>query len=316
MTEPLSRRDFLKLFGIAVPTFIASYNPTAKQIIDILTPSPLPSSAATLLPKNDIVPEPTKGWEIPSIEERIKMLADPKFYLKERGPDQVSIFTRQHDPNEYVRFSNDSISLSAFQGNACAWATFRTIRETFGYFKNGKLSKATLWDTYNLLRDKTYADSYGIVGNIQDTPSSSAVNFAALKPALEILDYDTHLYKVIELKSTPNYGIRNKFILPQSNWKGFFKEAKEKVVDKGGILLLCGGKYGAGHIICGILTTNNPKDPMLIIDSKGPQINGERKGFVEQIILKNYFDPLVDDHKYLGYQPSLIYALGVVPNSE
>lgn len=159
-----------------------------------------------------------------------------------------------------------------------------------------------------------YKDVNDFPGTIQNAPSSSAVNFAALKPALEILDYDTHLYKVIEFESTPNYGSRNKFILPQSNWKDFFKEAKEKVVDKGGILVLCGGKYGAGHIICGTLTTDNPKDPMLVIDSKGPKINGERKGAVEYVILKNYFDPLEDAHKNLRYQPSLIYALGVVPN--
>ena len=206
------------------------------------------------------------------------------------------------------------MSLSAFQENACAWATFRTVREAFGYFENGKLSKTTIKDIYYKIKDKAYKDINDFSGTIQDAPSSSAVNFAALKPALEILDYDTHLYKVIEFESTPNYGILNKFILPQSNWKGFLKEAKEKVVDKGGILIFCGGKYGAGHIVCGTLTTDNPKDPMLIIDSKGPKINDERKGAVDYVVLKNYFDSLKDAHKYLWYQPSLIYALGVVPN--
>ena len=316
-SQALSRRDFGRLLvEVGIPLLLTSCSPVGRQLINTLTPSPLPSSTSTFLPpEGKTIIEATKSWEVPSIEKRVEMLADPEFYLKERRPEKRSIFTRQHDPNEYVGFINDNMSLSGFQEDACPWATFRTVREAIEYFKNGKLSKTTIWDTYNLLKDKTYTDSYGIVGNIQDAPSSSAVNFAALKSALEILDRDTHLYKVIEFESTPNYGIRNKFILPQSNWKGFFKEAKEKVVDKGGILLLCGGKYGAGHIICGTLTTDNPKDPMLIIDSKGPQINGERKGTVEWTILKNYFDPLVDPaHKELRGQPSLMYALGIVPN--
>jgi len=316
-SQVLSRSDLRRLLvKVGIPFLLASCSPVGRQLINTLTPSPLPSSTSTFLPQEEeTIIEPTKSWEIPSIEKRVEMLADPEFYLKERGLEKRNIFTRQHDSNEFVGFSNDTMSLSAFQKDACAWATFRTVREAIEYFKNGKLSKTTIKDIYYQIKDETYTDSYGSVGNIQDAPSSSAVNFAALKSALEILDYDTHLYKVIEFESTPNYGIRNKFILPQSNWKDFFKEAKEKVVDKGGILLLCGGKYEAGHIICGTLTTDNPKDPMLIIDSKGPLINGERKGTVEWTILKNYFDPRVDPaHKKLGSQPSLMYALGVVPN--
>lgn len=326
MTEiPLSRRDFLRLTAAAAAGLIGC-TPVGRAVTTALTPTlftPLPLDIATSAVKTNQVAKrletltPTDSWEVPSIEKRVEMLADPEFYLKEHGPEKRTIFTRQHDPNQYVGFSNDNMSLSAFQENACAWATFRTVIEAFEYFKNGKLSKTTIKDIYYQIKDKAYKDINDFPSTIQDAPSSSAVNFAALKSALEILDSDTRLYKVIELESAPDYGSRNKFILPQSNWKGFFKEAKEKVVDKGGILLLCGGKYGAGHVVCGSLITNNPEDPMLIIDSKGPQINGERNGYVEWITLNNYFDPLVDPapgHQELGEQPSLMYALGVVPN--
>lgn len=137
-SQALSRRDFGRLLvKVGIPALgflVASCSPVGRSLINTITPSPLPSSTSTFLPpEGKTIIESTKSWEVPSIEKRVGMLADPEFYLKERE-DQASIFTRQHDPNQYVGFSNNNMSLSAFQENACAWATFRTVREALGYF--------------------------------------------------------------------------------------------------------------------------------------------------------------------------------------
>ncbi|HAZ73776.1 MAG TPA: hypothetical protein DCW58_04300 [Candidatus Pacebacteria bacterium] len=283
----MPRRDFLNLL-LKVPAVVAI------------------NSIYKFLPERTITPEPTPKWEIPSIEERISLLADPDFFIKPQGPSGRIILTGQGDWNQYERL--DSKYLEHFddhnyRSNACTEASIATILKTLYYFKNGEVPDITVADIINYLMDKKYQgkdiikpDNIGMLDH----------QFKWALDAMKSFGEDTDLYTFTEPMSEWSFG--EDHIIPTSEWDELFEVAKKKVTNTGNLLIAKIYKYGNPPgifphmvLVSSFDVNNNP----FIIDPWGPY---DKQGDVRVRKLTDFVEKSapgtpgigVDEYGFLG----------------
>jgi hypothetical protein len=269
---------------------------------------PTSTITATPLPERLAILEPTPGWEVPGIDERKLLLANPDFFTKPKGPIGNIILTPQFDDSQYKRLNSkylDEFKNADYEGNSCSEAVIAEVLKTYTYFKTGDVPDVTIADIINYLMDINY-QGYRLIHpndtSMEDDPFKWGLG------AMEHFGKETNLYTVTQL--TPDWGLDKTQIIPTNEWAGLFRMAREKILDKSGILVARVLKYGRppgteGHFI--MMSSLNAGSEPLIVDSIGPYKNHQRQGDARTIALRSY----VEDA--LGGGHGFIWMAGVVP---
>lgn len=270
------------------------------------TPTPLPERLATL--------EPTPDWEIPTVETIKEWLANPEFYTNPLGPSGRIILTPQFDDDQYTRL--DPLYLSHFesadyQGNSCSEAVIATVLKLYTYFKTGDVPDITIADVINELMDEEF-QGYDLIQPNNTTMQDDPFKWALM--AMADFGSRSQLYNVVQL--TPDWGLDNTHVVPESGWRSLFRALREEVLDNGGFGVARVLKYGippgsAGHFI-GIGSFRGGGEP-LIVDSIGPEIDGERRGNARIATMGAYVERVRPGVPVWADQPGLLWMAGVVP---
>lgn len=320
MTERIGRREAIKaimatgasgLGMLLAPGLLGACSPLEKPIEPSQTPVPsetkIPTSTPASTPEPTITPEPTRGWETPSLSERINLLSNPDFFVK--PIDGRAIISPQFDDAQWERLKDKTYFLSCdYKGNGCSEAVIASVIKMMEYFKTGKIPDVTAADIVNKLLDETYQGYQYIRPNnisMQDDP---------LKWALAFYGQETGLFKTVE-GITPDWGISNTHVIPASEWNSIFKKGQKEVLDKGGVLVARVLKYGvppgsAGHFI---IISNFEGDQPLIVDSVGPKKDGERRGAARVVALGAYSEKVMQGVPDWGGKSGFLWMSGVIP---
>ncbi|CAN5272070.1 hypothetical protein BH10PAT2_BH10PAT2_0700 [soil metagenome] len=264
MNEDISRRDLLKISTLALAR--------------IVLPRDLMKST-----------EVQSTWEVPTVEERKILFADPAFWSTPQGENTRELLSPQFKDEEY-NFLPDTLhelKRFAFKNHTCSEAILTTLSKLFIYLDTGEVPNLKISDTVLRLMN---------AGSV--TPGTLEMIDSQLAKEIRLLDR-----RVTVSYFTKDWDPQHSRIAAASDWPEIFAQLK-KTLDAGGLGVARVTKYGQGvaHFI--LISSMNDKEEPMIIDSIGPEINGHRDGKVSSVPLEEYAD------KWHG-QPGLIWMAGV-----
>lgn len=312
--EHLTRRDFIRytLLGLGGLGITAC---TRNILQSTETASPSPQSTETPFPKPTEKPipsttpieklntlEPTPGWEISTIDNRMKKLADPNFFTQPQGPSQRVILTPQFDNSQYARLDPQYLANfdgAGYLGNSCGEAVIAETLKTFTYFKTGDIPDITIADVINYLMKNQYQNYHPI------WPNNISMSTDSLKIAFNMMSSlgdNTNLYTIEQISDNPAWSETS--IIPQSKWPELFHRNHDEVLNKGGMWTAFVGRYSEGHFY--LFSSVNQGNQPLIIDSVGPWKKHKKIGDVRYL-------SIADDVNYYQGIPGFFSLFAMIP---
>lgn len=304
---------------ISSPTLDLKPTPTTLDIIkQTPTIEPLPTHLDTstntptatvkAIDKTDkpMTSTPTpEVWKIPDVRQRILSFADPVFTTKEwKNSNNRKIITGQFDKEQYPGFGNGGENNIPI--NACGQSLIATVRKLFTYFKTGNIPDVTTEYVRKFFAGKSFQDKSG--GTAPFIYPNDSMEFAAIQPALELLDAQTKLYRVVPI--TPNWKIGETRLVPKMEWENLIQKSQNEVLREGGVIVAFGAKYGSplgagGHFVL-ITSANYPQ--VTIVDSWTDSVLTTT---LNEFFEKAYYMGVPAE---FGLQTGFFGLIGVVPN--
>jgi hypothetical protein len=262
---------------------IKTENPTilpTRPSITLTIEPPTPTLTLTATETATATTEPTPGWQIPSTETWISWLADQNFLEQ--------FLVNQFDPNQYIslnpQYKQESIDAN-YYGNSCGEAVIAALINMYTFRKTGNNPSIVISDVINeLIKETTLIKSNG-----------TNMNERNFKLAIDYFGQKQDLFSTIPLVTYPFYVFR-------SEWPELFKDAKRRVLDKDGVLVVLLEKYGTGHVV--IISGFDDQWWAVMIDSFGGAVGVED--------LESYVEGIPHLYQDAGQQV-ILSMTGVIP---